>query len=648
MGARQRQKLLKRRKAVASSARSRSRTRSVAVTGTMITAAAAALGGVAPAQAGPVEVTPRMVADLVPGTDGSDPREVVAAGGTTFFTAVDGDGDRELWKTDGTAAGAQRVADINTTGSSYPQNLTAVGGTLFFTAQDDTHGRELWRSDGTEAGTTLVKDVNPGSGSGAQNYSHGYGNSQMTAIGDTLFFPGYQGATGRELWKSDGTEAGTTLVKDINAGYNWGLNYANGATAVGDTLFFTAYQDGTGTELWKSDGTESGTTLVKDIRPGANSSQYYYNSSMSAVGGTLFLSADDGTHGRELWTSDGTEAGTTLVKDINPGYGSGVTNNYWYGNYGAMVATGGALYFSGQDGTSGVELWKSDGTEAGTALVVDANPGRNGSYPREITAVGTSVFYSAENRVSGRELWKSDGTSASMVADIAPGTFSGYPYALAEVAGRLWFTADNGMQGRELWTSDGTRANTSLAADIRAGVEGSEPRWITDIHGKPFFAAYTDAAGQELWTVDVAPAATPTPTPPATFTAPAPVDDAVRGAVVKVKAPQRQGKKVRVVVRTTASEAVTATGGGVITIAGSKKAITLRTRSSATTGSGDVAKLQLRVGKKAQKKVLRAVQRYRDASAQDKKKFRVKARVSVVIADEAGNRVVRNVVVKLV
>lgn len=147
--------------------------------------------------------------------------------------------------------------------------------------------------------------------------------------------------------------------------------------------------------------------------------------------------------------------------------------------------------------------------------------------------------------------------------------------------------------------------------------------------------------------MDVAPAATATPAPTGTFTPPAPVDMAVKGSIVKVKAPQRLGKKVRVVVRTSAAEAVTATAGGMIKIAGSKKAITLRTTTSTTTGSGDVATLKMRVGKKA-KKVRRAVQRYRDASAQDKKKFRVKARISVLIADEAGNRVVRNVVVKLV
>ena len=96
---------------------------------------------------------------------------------------------------------------MTTTGPSY---LTAVGGTLFFTADDGVHGRELWKSDGTRAGTVLVKDIDPRRATTTTKRP-----ASLTDVGGTLFFTADDGVHGPELWKSDGTKAGTVLVKDI-------------------------------------------------------------------------------------------------------------------------------------------------------------------------------------------------------------------------------------------------------------------------------------------------------------------------------------------------------------------------------------------------------------------------------------------------
>ena len=69
---------------------------------------------------------------------------------------------RELWKSDGTAAGTVMVKDINLDPYSWggsPRNLTDVNGTLFFAADDDVHGFELWKSDGTADGTVMVREI---------------------------------------------------------------------------------------------------------------------------------------------------------------------------------------------------------------------------------------------------------------------------------------------------------------------------------------------------------------------------------------------------------------------------------------------------------------------------------------------------------
>jgi ELWxxDGT repeat protein len=162
----------------------------------------------------------------------------------------------------------------------------------------------------------------------------------------------------------------------------------------GSRLFFQADDGVHGSELWMSDGTESGTTLVKDIDPGdAGSSPDW----LAAVGGTVYFQADDGVHGRELWKSDGTQAGTVLVKDIAPGPGS---SSPWM-----MTAIDGSVVFGANDDVHGAEVWRSDGTEAGTAMVQDIAPGRADAVAASFTQIGNRILFTADDGIHGRELW---------------------------------------------------------------------------------------------------------------------------------------------------------------------------------------------------------------------------------------------------
>ncbi|WP_322936943.1 ELWxxDGT repeat protein [Nocardioides bizhenqiangii] len=389
---------------------------------------------------------------------------MVGVDGTLFFTVGGDDDNSELWRSDGTRAGTVLVKRFSAGGGEYggggPENLTAVGDTLFFTASDDVHGEELWRSNGTRAGTVLVKDISPGGDSGGYD-EYDYGPTNLTAVGETLFFTADDGIRGHEVWRSDGTKAGTVLVKNIRPG-SYG-SYPGRLTAVGDTLFFRARDGVHGRELWRSDGTAAGTVLVEDIRPGGASAD---PEGLVGVGDTLFFSTEDGTSGRDLWVSDGTAAGTVLVKDF-PSSGDE------YEEYGLseIVAVGDTAFFAADDGSHGLELWSSDGSEAGTVMVKDIRLGDYLSYPASLTPVGDTLLFIARDGVHGQELWRSDGTTAgtSLVEDILPNGASSRPRELTESGGDLFFRADDGLHGDELWRSDGTEAGTSMVVDINKG-----------------------------------------------------------------------------------------------------------------------------------------------------------------------------------
>jgi ELWxxDGT repeat protein len=373
--------------------------------------------------------------------------ELPASAKTILFAAYHPSYGQELWKSDGTEAGTVLVKDINTTANPYeplaavgggvpmgdtlgssPQNITEADGVYFFAADDGVHGTELWKSDGTDAGTVLVKDIFPGKDvDGFPNDSSPY---NFTVVNNTLFFTAYNDTYGSELWKSDGTTAGTVLVKDIYTGTS-GSNPSY-LTAISGTLYFQAYDSTYGGELWKSNGTAAGTVLVKDIYPGASGSNPYY---LTAVGTTLYFQANDGSNGSELWKSNGTGSGTALLKDINPGESYGSSPNPLSSSPGNFTDISGTLFFIAQDYTHGRELWKSDGTKAGTLLVKDILTGEDAfgplsSSPSYFMDGGDTLFFAADDGTHGFELWRSDGTEAgtTLVKDINEGISSAFAF----------------------------------------------------------------------------------------------------------------------------------------------------------------------------------------------------------------------------
>ncbi len=430
----------------------------------------------------------------------SDPGNLTAFNGMLFFTATDGLHGFELWKSDGTSAGTVMVKDICPGScSSHPRYLTVFNGALYFAANDGVHGDELWKTDGTSAGTVIV---NPG--------PNGYNPTSLTVFGNMLYFNACDSTNGCELWSSNGTTSGTALFKDICPGtcssFPDRLIPVSGVTMGSAHLFFVASDGTTGRELWKTDGTPAGTVLVKDICPGTCNSDPYDLTVLqqSLITSTLFFSActSNAFASCNLWKSDGTDAGTVLVKNINPGgaYGSSVCS---------LTAFGRSVFFNGLNDTYGRELWKSDGTASGTVLVKDINPGPASSMNfcgPAMTPFNGNLYFTAQDGVHGFELWSTNGTDPGtfMVKDINPGVNSSLPSYLTVVGNTLLLSANDGTNGYELWKSDGTAAGTVLVKDICPGPCSSSPTGLKAVGNVLYFEAYdglqaAGAHGHELW-----------------------------------------------------------------------------------------------------------------------------------------------------
>jgi ELWxxDGT repeat protein len=346
-----------------------------------------------------------------------DPHELTSVGHILFFAATDGVHGQELWRSDGTGAGTKLVRDIAPGGANaYPGELTNVGGTLLFTADDGIHGYELWRSDGTAAGTQMVVDIGPPGGPDGA----GSDPRELTEVGGTLFFVVLSEGAGSpfgdnldELWRSDGTAAGTKLVRRVgpdptDPAYPLRWWPPSELTSVGSTLFFEVSDDTHGIEPWRSDGTAAGTRLVRDIYPGLNPIRGSRNNpapprELTNVAGMLYFTAYEPTHGYELWRSDGTWKGTRIVRDILPGSQPDPKTR----TPEEFTAVGRTLFFVADDGVHGRELWRSNGTAAGTRMVRDIAPDSGFlRMPRQLANIAGRLFFNADDGLNGRELWR--------------------------------------------------------------------------------------------------------------------------------------------------------------------------------------------------------------------------------------------------
>jgi len=387
---------------------------------------------------------------------------------TVFFCGRSTEYGAELWKMNSNLTGAGMVKDIRTgINDSYPINLTASNNLLFFTVWNGHAGQELWRSDGTEAGTMRLKTAPV---------------DHLMDVNGTLFFTSYDNNFHPQLWKSDGTVVGTVLVKTIS---NQG-SFSSSDTFLDlhDFLFFSVNKN----TLWMSDGTEAETVIIRDHQ----SQRVAHNPRHFTISNNLlFFTTFDQDNGHELWKSDGTAAGTVVIGQIGSAARSFTDCNGTL----FFIATG-----ENDNGPLGDALWKYDSL---TSSLIQIKTLQDWVWPTQqyrLEPMGETLYFIGANN-GNAQLWKSDGTSEGTIVykDIQDENAD----ELISVNDSLFFTTFNADNIRKLWLSDGTSDGTVLLKNLGTKDGAYFPRnHLEKVNDLLFFLSDDGVHGRELWSSD--------------------------------------------------------------------------------------------------------------------------------------------------
>ncbi|MBM6500536.1 T9SS type A sorting domain-containing protein [Flavobacterium macrobrachii] len=387
----------------------------------------------------------------------------------------------ELWVSDGTEAGTTILMDIIPgNASSNPFNLTAIDNVIYFTVND----HQIWRTDGTTVGTynmiTNPNITNVGGFIKANNF--------------IFFHEGTTGSSGiRNIWRMQTTP--NSAVEVLQATNQSFQNVDRGFYNLDDdNLLINVRTLAHGWSIWRTNGLVS--ELVKDLNPN-NVSDRVQMSSAKKIDNTIYFSGFTTEYGHEPFTTNGTTPETILLKDIfvsnNYFDTSGATNFYKVGNI---------IYFTAKDNTNGLELWKTNGTAAGTEMIKDITPGNNSNSwsPNSFIEFNNQLYFSKNDEINGSQIWKSDGTNDGTVMVTSNPQTTFYGNQLIKYNNLLFYSAYNQTNGVELWMLD-SDDNATLVQDITPGNEGSDPGDFIELNGYLYFMASTNgnATGRKIF-----------------------------------------------------------------------------------------------------------------------------------------------------
>jgi ELWxxDGT repeat protein len=422
------------------------------------------------------------------------PVEFVKSGSNLYFRGSDAEHGIELWKTDESGSGKSLVKDLREgPAHSYPLSLVDLNGTLLFYRLDfDADMDSLWKSDGTESGTVMIKAF--ASDHGASSIGN------FLVVEDQLLFLANDGTNHRALWTTDGSVEGTIMVQDAAAG-TLGARIRSEVATNGFAYFVSTKKSGL--ELWRTDLTSANTTLLSSVyrpKPGTRFGYEFFDFSGSVVN-TEGSNTDSSTAG-VVSPENSLVAASVGVIDLQHPAPIGLTN-----------ADGRLFYF--YENASGYGLYIRDETDASFRLVTSVDPGRYlwNFRPPHFATIGRSIIFPADDGIHGAELWVSDGTAEGtrMLRDIHVGAAGSALYTGwlvdAEIGpdGRLYFLANDGINGAAIWATDGTPDGTALFADVSPDTTSRQPVYgFSSLTSGLYFMVIDDGfnPGTSLWRIE--------------------------------------------------------------------------------------------------------------------------------------------------
>ena len=370
---------------------------------------------------------------------------------TIYFLADDGTNGIELWYSLGEADTTELLFDLDSNDFEQvnindrdPQQLRAFGDKIVFFAASQFTANEydLWMVDGLE--TTLVKrDVGRLENTVPVDFVAGENQFYFVTFNDNKEY---------SLWVSDGTEIGTVNLETFPANVS-----IKDLTLLNGELYFIHDER----SLYKTDGGENNSELVRTFLSDNTVTPSVFF--LRAFNNQLIMAVRDNTQGRELWVSDGAAGGTEILQDINFGSNAGIADNFFTSSlknrytYELPVFQN-RIYFPADDGSNGIELWRTDGTENGTELVANQVNGSGSSNPRNFVVFDSALYFIAEEEDGADFIYRINSDNLDEI-EVVVGDLDNFSTRaqsireIVEMAGSLYFIEETGS-GITLWEMD--------------------------------------------------------------------------------------------------------------------------------------------------------------------------------------------------